>query len=168
MDYCPAFPLCLLGFQRDERLLARVLFPSWTAGKVPCRNIFKLISDHLKSVCPSQGTATVSLKITWILFSAHKIMFALQFFPWSGSVSNSWSTCCLPWSFVAGVFCLELHVNSSDHSFWEPACQAASHPGISPAFTLRKTQLDGTAFKKLIFLALKNNKFLLILNLLLF
>lgn len=64
----------------------------------------------------------------WILFQSMRSCSPFSF-PWSKGVSNSWSTCCLPWSLIAGVFCLELHVNSSDPFFWEP-CQAASHTGV--------------------------------------
>ena len=73
----------------------------------------------------SLRTKIVSLKIIWIL-SLSMRSYLLSTFSWSKVVSVSWITCCLPCSFVAGVFWTQLLPPAASKLLWSLLLWASS------------------------------------------
>lgn len=68
-------------------------------------------------VCPSLGTKIISLKIIWILFLSMR-SYLPSAFSWSKSVSNSWITCCLPYSFISCIFWIHFLPPAASKLLW--------------------------------------------------
>lgn len=86
-------------------------------------------------VCPCLETRIIPLKIIWILLLSMR-SYLPSTFSWSKGVSNSWITCCLPCSFISGIFQIHLLPPAASKLLWSFLLWALSghisHSNIYP------------------------------------